>query len=95
MEGRPKTAGSGSLEELVDISDNVETRGQESLHALIYLKIPSVDTEVGTRHKVKLAGGQEAASRGGGIRGGDTVGFVPPSSPGSLAPDQGVVQGCG
>ena len=94
MEGRPKTAGSGSLEELVDLSDNVETRGRESLHALIYRKVPSVDTKVGPRHKVKLAGGQEAVRRGGGIRGGDTVGFVPPSSPGSLTPDQGLVQGC-
>ena len=58
-------------------------------------KIPSVNLEVGPRHKGELAGGQKMAHRGGRSGGGDTVGVGPPTSPGSLAPDQGVVQGCG
>ena len=92
MEGRPETAGLGSLEERVDLRNNLETRGRYILRAQGYLKRLSVDTEVGLRHKGKLAGGQETASRGGGSGGGNTIGVGPPPSPGNLAPDQGVVQ---
>ena len=51
--------------------------------------------EVGTRHKGEPEEVQEAAVRGGGSGGGGTVGVGPPSAPGSLSSDQGVVQGCG
>ena len=64
--------------------------------ALRYIaKYQALILEVGPCHKGKLAGGQKMASRGGGSGGGETVGVVPPTSRVSLAPDQGVVQGCG
>ena len=95
MEGRSETTGLGSAGEHVGPGDNVDTRQQESLRAPGYRKRPSVDLEVGPLHKVNFEGVQEMAGRGGGSGGGDTVGVGPPSSPGSLVPDQGVVQGFG
>ena len=51
--------------------------------------------EVGTRHCGKPEGRQVTAGRGGGSGGGSTNGFGPPTPPGILAPDKGVVPGCG
>ena len=58
-------------------------------------KKSSVNLGVGSCHKDELAEGQKTVGRGGGSGGGDTDGVGPPTSPVILAPDQGVVQGCG
>ena len=79
----------------MDIGDNVETRRQESRRTPRYREIPRSNPEDGPRRKGEPDKGQETSVRGGGSRGGDTVGFRTPSAPESLSPDQGVVQGCG
>ena len=78
----------------MDLGNNVDTCRQESLRAPGYHKRPSVNSEVGLRHKGELAGGKKTAGRGGGSGCGDTVVVGPPISPGSLAPYQGVVKCC-
>ena len=79
----------------MDIGSNVETSQRESLRTLRSRKVSSAHSEVGTRHQGELAGIQVTAGRGCGRRGGNTDGVVPPTPPGSLAPDKIVVQGCG
>ena len=85
----------GSAEERMDVGNNVETCQRESLRMPGYRERASFNLEFGPRHKGKPDEGQETAGTGGGRGGGGTVRFGPPSAPGSLAPDQGVVQGCG
>ena len=79
----------------MDLGDNVDTCRQESLRAPGYRERPSFNPEVGPHHKGEPEEGQETADREGGSIGGGTVGVGPPSALGSLAPYQGVVQGCG
>ena len=81
------------VDDLVPTEEEIEWA--VSLRAPGYRKRPIVNSEVGLRHKGDLAGGKKTAGRGGGSGGGDTVVVGPPTSPGSLAPYQGVVQGCG
>ena len=78
----------------MDLGGNVDTRRRESLRAPGYRKGSSANSEFGPCHKGELAGRQKTTGRGGGSGGGHTDGLGPPPSPGSLAPDQGVVQGC-
>ena len=79
----------------MDLGGNVETCQRESFRTPIYCKGSSDHSEVWTRHEGKLAGRQATTRRGGGSGGGNTDGVRPPTSPGSVAPDKGVVQGCG
>ena len=86
-----ETAVSGSTEKRMDLSSNVETRQRESLHAPGSSEISDSHLEDGTRHKGEPEDGQETAGRGGGAGGRGNVGVRPPSAPGGLATDQGLV----
>ena len=89
--GCSETVGLGSVEEHMDLGDNLETCRRESLCAPRSSEISGSNPEVGPRHKGEPEGRQETADRGGGGSGRGTVGVGLPSAPGGLAPDQGMV----
>ena len=94
-EGRSEASGMGRKEKRVNIGGNVETCGQESIRAPISRKGSFPHLEVGPRNHSKLEGQHATASRGSGSRGGGATWVGPPTPPGILAPDKGVVSGCG
>ena len=79
----------------MDLGDHVDTRQQESLRAPGPLKVPVPHSEVGLRHRGELEGVYETAGGGGGLGCGEVVRFEPPTTLRRLAPDEGVVSGCG